>query len=80
MTPFNDILYNQGITTLSTPPASGMCTDIPQAECDALVNFYYDTDGDTWSTNQGWLQTGNVCDVWYGVSCDGSGVNQITLP
>ena len=65
-------------TTQTLEPTS-MCTDISQTECDALVNFYYSTNGDAWSNNSGWLQTGNVCSVWNGVSCNASGVWQIIL-
>ena len=65
-------------TTQTLEPTS-MCTDISQTECDALVNFYYSTNGDAWSNNNGWLQTGDVCGVWYGITCDGSSVQKINL-
>ena len=44
--------------------------DIPQSECEALVELYNDTDGDNWADNTNWLQTEQVCGSWYGVWCD----------
>lgn len=44
-------------------------TEIPQAECQALVALYTSTNGDNWSDNTGWLQTTMPCS-WNGVTCD----------
>ena len=30
-------------------------TDIPQSECEALVAFYQQTDGEHWLNHSGWL-------------------------
>jgi hypothetical protein len=43
--------------------------DVPQAECEALVDLYNTTGGDNWTNNSGWLQTNEVCS-WYGIYCD----------
>ena len=42
-------------------------TDVPVAECQALVDLYTSTDGDDWNTTTNWLQSPNVGD-WYGVN------------
>jgi hypothetical protein len=34
----------------------------------SLVQFYYSTEGDLWSSNNEWLSDFHVCD-WYGVGC-----------
>lgn len=46
-------------------------TEIPKSECEALVILYQRTDGDNWSSHDGWLVTNTLCS-WYGVRC-GSG-------
>jgi len=43
-------------------------TEIPEAECEALVALYRATNGPRWSDNDGWLATSTPC-TWYGVSC-----------
>ena len=43
-------------------------TEIPVAECDALVVFYNNNGGAGWLDNTGWLQTDSPCS-WVGVSC-----------
>ncbi len=54
-------------------------TQIPPAECRALVTFYTATNGDQWLVNDGWLQTPTPCQ-WLGVSCNNDGhISQIVL-
>jgi len=43
-------------------------TEIPQAECEALVALYNSTDGANWTNHTDWLQTSTLCS-WYGVNC-----------
>jgi Leucine-rich repeat (LRR) protein len=43
-------------------------TQIPQAECEALVALYNSTDGFHWTNNSGWLVSNLPCD-WFGVVC-----------
>ena len=43
-------------------------TQIPQSECQALVDLYDATDGDNWTDNTNWKQTTTPCD-WAGVTC-----------
>jgi len=50
---------------------AGFCdgvTEIPRAECEALVALYESTDGPNWKHNDNWLETTTPCD-WYGVGC-----------
>jgi leucine-rich repeat protein SHOC2 len=56
----------------------GDVTEIPQAECEALVALYESTDGDNWTDNTGWLETNTPCS-WHGVACADSNVMQISL-
>lgn len=41
-------------------------TEIPQSECEALVDFYYSTNGDNWWINDNWLVT-NTPSEWFGI-------------
>lgn len=44
-------------------------SEIPLAECEALVALYNSTNGTAWIDHTGWLQTITPCS-WYGVSCE----------
>lgn len=54
-------------------------SQIPQAECRALVQLYYDTRGQSWLKQDNWLQSATPCS-WFGVSCDAGRVSSIVLP
>jgi len=69
------------------PPApreSSRCNDVdnmPKIECNTLVEFYKDTDGDKWTVRTNWLQTDEgitPCD-WYGVTCTDGHVTELSL-
>jgi hypothetical protein len=51
-------------------------------DCEALVALYENTDGDNWNDNSNWLGDSpcNEANGWFGVSCQGGRVTQITLP
>ena len=53
-------------------------TDIPQDECEALVDLYNGTDGPNWSDNPGnnWNVTNTPCS-WTGVTCSAGHVGAI---
>jgi hypothetical protein len=53
-------------------------SEIPTAECQALVTFYEATDGPNWVDNTGWLETTTPCS-WYGLTCAGSHVDTLSL-
>jgi subtilisin-like proprotein convertase family protein len=54
-------------------------SQIPAAECEALVSFYEETKGTTWHSQDDWLATNTPCS-WFGLSCTGSHVTQLELP
>jgi Leucine-rich repeat (LRR) protein len=52
---------------------------IPAIERAALIAFYSSTDGDNWSDNSGWNGAlGTECS-WYGVTCTGDSVTELSL-
>ena len=53
-------------------------TEIPQAECEALVALYNGTNGANWSNNSGWLDTNTPCN-WHGVTCSAGHVTRLSL-
>ena len=53
-------------------------SEIPQSECQALVDLYDSTNGANWTTKTGWKQTTTPC-TWYGVTCSGGHVTQLEL-
>ena len=59
-------------------PASFICTDVPPNECEALVAFYQQTGGESWTKNSGWLTEMSVS-KWYGITVTNGHVTQINL-
>lgn len=53
-------------------------TEIPTAECQALVDLYNGTNGSSWTNRTGWLVTYTPCS-WYGVTCQGGHVLMLDL-
>src|SRR5690606_21351457 len=55
----------------SAPPPTfcDSVTEIPQAECEALVALYTSTDGANWIDNTNWLVTTTPSN-WYGVTVE----------
>ncbi|MDH3328068.1 MAG: hypothetical protein OEM01_02430 [Desulfobulbaceae bacterium] len=53
-------------------------SSIPQAECQALVDLYDNTNGAGWTGNTGWKSATDLCN-WSGVTCSGGNVIQIDL-
>ena len=53
-------------------------TEIPAAECGALVALYTSTDGDEWVNRIGWLANNTPCS-WYGVTCSTGHVSSLNL-
>ncbi len=53
-------------------------TEIPQAECEALVALYESTDGANWTNNTDWLATNTPCS-WFGVTCSEGNITQLSL-
>jgi hypothetical protein len=70
-----------GVGATSPAPDDFSCadvTEIPQVECEALVELYTSTDGANWADNTGWLDTNTPCS-WYGVGCSLGHVDAISL-
>lgn len=53
-------------------------TEIPRAECEALVALYNATQGGQWTQSDGWLATNTPCS-WFGMGCIAGHVSAINL-
>ncbi|MEJ2736835.1 MAG: BTAD domain-containing putative transcriptional regulator [Anaerolineae bacterium] len=53
-------------------------TDIPEAECQALVALYNETGGADWRDSSGWLSDSAPCS-WFGVACSKGSVAELDL-
>jgi len=51
---------------------------IPQAQCQALVDLYDNTNGAGWTSTTGWKLETNPC-IWSGVTCLGVNVVQLNI-
>ena len=75
--------YTQTIIAATATQAAAICTgvsEIPFAECEALLALYNGTGGSSWTNHTGWLVNSNPCSgPWYGVACSGNHVTQIIL-
>jgi hypothetical protein len=69
------------LPTPKNAPAAFDCaavTEIPAAECQALVALYNQTNGQGWTNSTGWLATNTPC-TWFGLTCASGHVTVITL-
>ena len=81
--PLGNLPFTAGETyTINKKPApfTGCAnqTEIPKAECDALVALYNSTNGAGWTNHTGWLQTDTPCS-WYGVYCGAGHVGWLSF-
>jgi len=53
-------------------------SEIPIAECTALVSLYDSTTGSSWANKAGWKVTNTPCS-WYGVTCTAGSVTKLDL-
>ena len=53
-------------------------SQLPSAECNALLTLYNNSNGPTWDNKTGWLTTNQPCS-WYGISCTAGRVTSINL-
>lgn len=66
-------------------PAVPICdtTDIPKAECEALMSIYNNNNGTNWFDKTGWGTSDKVCTwgftPWTGVTCSGGHVTGLDL-
>jgi len=70
------ILYGCGSATCS--PGCDAPGSISQAECDALLALYNNTNGAGWIDNTGWASSDDPCS-WFGVECAGGSVVRLSL-
>lgn len=70
-----------GLATPEPTDGSFNCSavaEIPEGECQALVDFYEASGGSGWVDGAGWLETATPCN-WTGVSCAGNHVDTLAL-
>ena len=65
-------------TRLSAQTDCEAQSEIPSAECEALVSLWQQTGGLSWDIHFGWAETNSPC-TWYGVSCSGGQVRELIL-
>ncbi len=53
-------------------------SQLPAADCNALVTLFNATNGNSWIDKSGWLTTNTPC-TWFGVTCSGGRVTQLRL-
>ena len=54
-------------------------TDVPQIDCEALVDFYDSTNGADWFIKSNWLQSTTVSN-WFGITVENGRVTELRLP
>ncbi|MCH7817399.1 MAG: hypothetical protein IIC60_12605 [Proteobacteria bacterium] len=52
-------------------------TDIPQVQCETLVDFYNSTNGTSWTDNNNWLDD-SPCG-WSGITCENGSVTRLNV-
>ncbi len=80
-------LFPKSLTSLSkliiddkhlTHSVCAIVTQIPQAECRSLYEFYRRTNGPVWKNNAGWNKSKTPCD-WQGITCHDGHVTRLEL-
>lgn len=71
-------LLGVGVQAAPTAADCAVQTDVPQAECEALLSLYNSTDGPNWTDHTGWNDTNTPCS-WYGVTCEAGHVLNLVL-
>ncbi|MFC1661301.1 putative Ig domain-containing protein, partial [Gemmatimonadota bacterium] len=69
-----DAALSINVTTFNCSAQS----QIPLAECQALVALHSSTNGTSWTNDTGWLANDTPCG-WFGVGCSGGSVSAIAL-
>ncbi len=52
---------------------------VPQLEYNSLVDLYFSTQGENWTTNTNWLDATRSVDTWFGITVEDGHVTQIQL-
>jgi Leucine-rich repeat (LRR) protein len=55
-------------------------TQIPQIECEALLDFYNSTGGPSWVNDTGWNEDSISLCSWIGVSCENWHITKLEIP
>lgn len=74
----NDDWTSQSATCPPVPPVCTEVTDVPATECEALMNIYTATSGDTWTNNTGW-GINTVVNNWHGVTVADGHVTELRM-
>jgi Leucine-rich repeat (LRR) protein len=56
-----------------------LVTQIPVADCQALVDLYNSTNGNGWTVKTGWVSNYTPCTNWHGITCSAGRVRGINL-
>ena len=54
-------------------------TQLARADCDALIELFFSTNGVYWTNRAGWLMNDTPCS-WHGVTCAAGRVTSLSLP
>ena len=74
-------IYNRGLSQGEVARMDFQCGaagEIPQAECQALVDLYKGAGGSQWTNQTNWLLSATPC-TWYGVLCANGHVLALSL-
>jgi len=76
-------IFAMGATLLSVQAVQAatdcsLVTEIPQTECQSLLDLYNSTNGASWTINTGWNVDNTPCS-WKGVACSGAHVTNLDL-
>ncbi|MDY6991393.1 MAG: hypothetical protein SVR94_02140, partial [Pseudomonadota bacterium] len=72
------LLMGMPLSLVQAATDCNQVTEIPVAECEALLDLYHQTNGSNWNRNSGWNETNTPCS-WGGVTCGGGYVTELSL-
>ncbi|CAN5874862.1 hypothetical protein BH10CHL1_BH10CHL1_22310 [soil metagenome] len=74
-------IYERALTDAEITALGYTCagvSEIPNAECQALVSFFFQANGPWWNNHSNWEQNNTPCS-WFGVTCTNGHVTALTL-
>jgi len=75
------IIPEQPAVSQATKSPANLCkgiNEIPETECQSLIEFYETTNGAKWKNKKNWLKTKQPCQ-WFGITCVNNHVVTIKL-
>ncbi len=75
-----NIIFSNFTDIVSATTSEDILPDIPQAEINALIDFYNSTGGPKWKNNSNWLSESVSPCEWFGIKCENGHVVEIQLP